>query len=102
MKVYYPIQEYNSETEGFYNEYIVPNNFPKVADLIYTAPDENLKYPRWNYTHGCWESDYDKLIEELRTTINAQSAQITDLQTAMVADFESEVTSDGEDLSSIN
>lgn len=87
-KIYYPTQEFNENTKGYYREYDVADDFPKVADFIYTSPSPEIKYPKFNRSTGQWESDKDKLIADL-------TQQVTDLQTALVADFESEVVENG-------
>ena len=101
-KVYYPTETYNENSKGFYKEFEVADDFPTLYELVEVGPSEDLKYPRFNRQTGKWETDNAKLIEDLRATINAQSTQITDLQTALVANFETEVTDNGENLPSAN
>lgn len=88
MKIYYPTQDFNEDTKGYYREYDVADDFPKVADFIYTSPSPEIKYPKFNRSIGEWESDKDKLIADL-------TQQVTDLQTALVSGFESGVVENG-------
>lgn len=88
MKKIYYIDE-----GGTFKEFEVADDFPQVADFVYTQPDESIEYPVFNTQLGRWEEDKDKVIAEL-------TQQITDLQEVVATNFETEVAEDGEDLSS--
>lgn len=90
MKKIYYINE-----GGTFKEFEVADDFPQVADFVYTQPDESIEYPVFNTQLGRWEEDKDKVIADL-------TQQITDLQEVVATNFETEVTEDGEDLSSID
>lgn len=94
-KVYYPMETFNEDTQGFYKEFEVADDFPQVADFVYTQPDESIKYPVFNTQLGRWEEDKGKVIADL-------TQQITDLQEAVATDFETGVVENGEDLPSAN
>lgn len=90
MKKIYYINE-----GGTFKEFEVADDFPQVADFVYTQPDESIKYPVFNTQLGRWEEDKGKVIADL-------TQQITDLQEAVATNFETGVVENGEDLPSAN
>ena len=73
-KIYYPIETYNENTQGFYKEFEVADDFPTLYEVVEVGPSEDLKYPRFNSQTGKWETDNTKMIEDLMTKQDEQGA----------------------------
>lgn len=83
-KVYYPIETYNENTQGFYKEFEVADDFPTLYELVEVGPAEDLKYPRFNRQTGKWETDNAKLIEDLMAKQDEQGAAMLEAINSMI------------------
>lgn len=78
--VYLPLEEKNAG-EKFYTEFQAPEGLPLGDGVIYVGPDENLQYPRYDWTKGEWVEDKDSIIESFKE-------QITDMQSLLAQFYE--------------
>lgn len=78
--VYLPLDEKNAEGK-FYTEFQAPEGLPLGDGVIYVAPDENLKYPRYDRVKGIWVEDKDSIIESFKE-------EITDMQMLLAQFYE--------------
>lgn len=78
--VYLPLEEKNAEGK-FYTEFQAPEGLPLGDGVIYVGPDENLQYPRYDWTKGAWVEDKDSIIESFKE-------QITDMQSLLAQFYE--------------
>ena len=78
--VYLPLEEKNAEGK-FYTEFQAPEGLPLGDGVIYVGPDENLQYPRYDWTKGEWVEDKDSIIESFKE-------QITDMQSLLAQFYE--------------
>lgn len=76
--VYLPLDEKNEEGK-FYTEFQAPEGLPLGGGIIYVAPDENLKYPRYDRTKGVWVEDKDSIIESFKEEIADMQILLTQL-----------------------
>ena len=78
--VYLPLEEKNAGGK-FYTEFQAPEGLPLGDGVIYVGPDENLQYPRYDWTKGAWVEDKDSIIESFKE-------QITDMQSLLAQFYE--------------
>lgn len=83
-KVYYPMETFNEETQGFYKMFEVADDFPTLYELVEAEPSEDLKYPRFNRQTGKWETDNAKLIEDLMAKQDEQGAAMLEAINSMI------------------
>lgn len=83
-KIYYPIETYNENTQGFYKEFEVADDFPTLYELVEVGPSENLKYPKFNRQTGKWETDNAKLIEDLMAKQDEQGTAVLEVINSMI------------------
>lgn len=83
-KVYYPMETFDEDTQGFYKEFEVADDFPTLYELVEVGPSENLKYPRFNRQTGKWETDNAKLIEDLMAKQDEQGAAMLEAINSMM------------------
>lgn len=82
-KVYYPTEKYNENTQGFYKEFEVADDFPTLYELVEVGPSEDLKYPRFNSQTGKWETDNAKMIEDLMAKQDEQGTALLEAINSM-------------------
>lgn len=83
-KVYYPTETFNGETQGFYKEFEVADDFPTLYELVEVGPSEDLKYPRFNSQTGKWESDNAKMIADLMAKQDEQGSAMLEAINSMM------------------
>lgn len=83
-KVYYPIETFNEDTQGFYKEFEVADDFPTLYELVEAEPSEDLKYPRFNSQTGKWETDNAKMFEDLMSKQDEQGTAMLEAINSMM------------------
>lgn len=83
-KVYYPTETFNEDTQGFYKEFEVADDFPTLYELVEVGPSEDLKYPRFNRQTGKWETDNAKMIADLMAKQDEQGAAMLEAINSMM------------------
>lgn len=83
-KVYYPMETFDEDTQGFYKEFEVADDFPTSYELVEVGPSEGLKYPRFNSQTGKWEPDNAKLIEDLMVKQDEQGTALLEAINSMM------------------
>lgn len=87
MKTIYQLFHNPDEKGNWYQEVVVSDNFPMDTYGFTDKPiPEGLYFPKWNWSEGKWEEDFDRLkldyinkLNESQANSEAAILELTDL-----------------------
>lgn len=86
MKIIYETFHNENEKGEWYRQFEVTDDFPVVYGFTDEPIPSELMFPKWDWTNGKWEEDYDKLklyyvqkLNKQQDETNQALMELTDL-----------------------
>ena len=79
ITVYLPLEQ-KGEDGKFYKEFEVPEGVPMGDNIVYVGPEEDLLFPRYDYTQGIWVEDKDSIIVYMKKQIDELDIKVSDIE----------------------